>query len=201
MPRKLALGLLIAGAVGVGALTPALAARGDWTGSATCGSCHPDQLAAWQATAHATATARLPAKPAGRCLMCHATGEAPAGPVIAMEVGCESCHGAGAAYAEDDIMRDLHLARALGLADVTTAKTREAICAGCHTGTTKLRPADLAAPVHPIGPRASGLGPRVPDPDQDLLAIASSGSARRPRPEARGPFQARGPRPKARGPR
>ena len=82
--------------------------------------------------------------------MCHATGEAPAGPSIAVEVGCEACHGAGAAYAEDDIMRDLDLARALGLADVTTTAARTAICAGCHTGTTKLRPADLAALVHPV---------------------------------------------------
>jgi hypothetical protein len=143
--RKLVFAVLVAAA----ALTPALAARGDWTGSATCGTCHPDQLAAWKLTPHATAAAALPAKPAGRCLACHATGEAPAGPAIALEVGCEACHGAGAAYAEDDIMRDLDLSRALGLADVTTAAAREAICAGCHTGSTKLKPADLAAPVHP----------------------------------------------------
>ena len=141
--RNLVLAVLVA----AGAITPALAGRQDWTGSQACGTCHLDQLAAWQTTPHANAGASLPAKPAGRCLACHATGEAPAGPVIAREVGCEACHGAGAAYAADDIMRDLDLARALGLAD--TATQRDAICKTCHTGTTKLAPADLAAPVHP----------------------------------------------------
>jgi hypothetical protein len=134
----------------VAAALPALAGRADWTGSARCGSCHPTQLAAWQATRHATTASRLPAKPAGSCLGCHATGEAPAGPAIALEVGCEACHGAGAAYAEDDIMRNPDLARALGLADVTTPAARAAICAGCHTAATRLGPADLTAPAHPI---------------------------------------------------
>ncbi|MBA3818916.1 MAG: hypothetical protein H0X17_08495, partial [Deltaproteobacteria bacterium] len=31
----------------------AVAGRRDWTGSAACGSCHPRELAAWRATAHA----------------------------------------------------------------------------------------------------------------------------------------------------
>ena len=132
------------------ACATASAGRLDWTGSAACGACHPKELAGWQATPHATTADRLPARPTGRCLMCHATGEAPAGPAIAIEVGCEACHGAGAGYAEDDIMRDLDLARALGLADVTTPAARTAICASCHVGTTKLAPVDLTAPVHPI---------------------------------------------------
>jgi hypothetical protein len=65
--------------------------------------------------------------------------------VIAVEVGCEACHGAGAAYAEDDVMRNLDLARALGLVD-TSARAR--LCATCHTGSTRLVPADLTRPVH-----------------------------------------------------
>jgi hypothetical protein len=142
--------LAIAVVAGLAAVVaPALAGRADWTGSAACGSCHPAQLAAWQATRHATTAARLPAKPAGRCLSCHGTGEAPAGPAIAVEVGCEACHGAGAAYAADDLMRDRELARALGLADVTTPAARAAICGGCHAGVTRLAPAELAAPAHP----------------------------------------------------
>jgi hypothetical protein len=141
--------LVLALAVLAGVIAPAAAGRADWTGSAACGSCHPTQLAAWRATRHATTAARLPAKPAGRCLACHATGEAPAGPAIAIEVGCEACHGAGAAYAADDLMRDPELARALGLADVTTPAARAAICAGCHAGVTRLTPAALAAPAHP----------------------------------------------------
>jgi hypothetical protein len=126
----------------------AIASRRDWTGSAACGACHPEQYARWQKTAHATTRARLPARPAGVCLGCHATGEAPAGPTIAVEVGCEACHGAGAAYAEDDVMRDLDLARALGLADVSTTQARARVCAGCHAGSTRLVPTDLSRPVH-----------------------------------------------------
>jgi hypothetical protein len=111
---------------------PALAGR--WVGSEACGSCHPDQLAAWQKTAHARAADRLGARPRARCLGCHATGDAPAGKAAALEVGCEACHGAGGDYAEDDLMRDLPLARALGLRDLSTKESRDAVCAGCHRG-------------------------------------------------------------------
>ena len=129
---------------------PARAARSDWTGSAACGTCHPRQLAAWQKTRHATTATRLPARPAARCLACHGTGEAPAGPAIAVEVGCEACHGAGAAYAAADLMQDPALARELGLADVAAPAARTALCATCHRAiTTRLEPIDLTAPAHP----------------------------------------------------
>jgi hypothetical protein len=149
------------------------AARRDWIGSAVCGSCHAAELAAWQATPHAATRARFAAGASrtdrwrsaaqpgsespcgdgppcgeGRCLGCHATGEAPAGPVIAVEVGCEACHGAGAAYAEDDIMRDRPVARALGLTDVSTPQARAALCASCHRAAVRGTPFDPTAPVH-----------------------------------------------------
>jgi hypothetical protein len=130
--------------------TAAGAARGDWTGSAACGACHPAQLAAWQATPHATTKRRFPAPAPARCLACHGTGEAPAGPAIAVEVGCEACHGAGAAYAEDDLMRSPPVARALGLVDLSTPAARAAACAPCHARTTRGAPFDPAAPVHPV---------------------------------------------------
>ncbi|MBZ0236709.1 MAG: cytochrome c family protein, partial [Deltaproteobacteria bacterium] len=71
----------------------ALAARRDFVGSATCGGCHPQILAAWQSTAHARAAASLGPRPAARCLACHGTGDAPAGRAYFAEVGCEACHG------------------------------------------------------------------------------------------------------------
>jgi len=126
----------------------ALANKRDWTGSAACGTCHPAQLAAWKLTPHATTQRRLAPRPESRCLGCHATGEAPAGPAIALEVGCEACHGAGAAYAEDDVMRDPVVARALGLIDVSTAKARAAVCAQCHMRATRGKLFDPTAPVH-----------------------------------------------------
>jgi len=132
----------------------AAAARRDWTGSAACGACHTAQLAAWQATPHATTRGRFVA-PEPRCLACHGTGEAPAGPAIAVEVGCEACHGAGAAYSEDDIMRDRPVALALGLTDVSSASTpkaRAAVCAPCHRTTTRAAAFDAMAPVHATSP-------------------------------------------------
>lgn len=130
----------------------ALAGKRDWTGSAACGTCHPQHLASWQATRHALTRDRFPAKPEARCLACHGTGEAPAGPAIAVEVGCEACHGAGAAYAEDDLMRDPPVARALGLVDLSTPKARAAVCMQCHTRQVSGTTFDPTAPVHPKKP-------------------------------------------------
>jgi hypothetical protein len=128
----------------------AVAGKSEWTGSAKCGSCHPKQLAAWQQTPHASTAKRFSAKPEARCLACHGTGDAPAGPTIAVEVGCEACHGAGTAYGEDDIMRNVTVARALGLTD-TTDRTK--LCMTCHARQTKSK-FDLKAPVHAVKTKA-----------------------------------------------
>lgn len=125
----------------------AAASRRDWTGTAACGTCHPAELAAWQASPHATTRARFADRPESRCLGCHGTGEAPAGPAIAVEVGCEACHGAGAAYGEDDLMRDRPLAIALGLVDKPRTH-----CVDCHARATSGRAFDPAAPVHRVKP-------------------------------------------------
>ena len=146
--RPAVLVLAIAIVIAIGARADS--ARNDWTGSAACGTCHSAQLAAWKLTAHATTAKWFTAKPEAKCLACHGTGEAPAGPTIAVEVGCESCHGAGAAYAEDDLMRDLPVARALGLADLSTPKARAAVCMQCHLRQTRGKPFDPTAPVHPV---------------------------------------------------
>jgi Cytochrome c554 and c-prime len=139
--------LLIGALVGVTSASPR-----DWAGSAKCGSCHPKQLASWQATPHAQTRTRFAAKPEARCLACHGTGEAPAGPAIAVEVGCEACHGAGAAYAADDLMRNRTAALALGLVDLATPKARTALCMQCHSRPTTSRAFDPSAPVHPVKP-------------------------------------------------
>jgi hypothetical protein len=132
----------------------------DWSGSAKCGSCHPRELAAWQVTRHALTRDRFAAKPQAACLACHGTGEAPAGPAIAVEVGCEACHGAGAAYAADDLMRNRIAARALGLVDMSTPASRAAVCMQCHARPTTSRPFDPSAHVHArsAGPRSAPAG-------------------------------------------
>lgn len=144
--RLLVISLVLGALVAVATASPR-----DWVGSATCGSCHPKQLAAWQATAHATTRGRFAGKPEKRCLACHGTGEAPAGE-SAVEVGCEACHGAGAGYATDDLMRDRPVALALGLADLSTPKARAALCQQCHARRTTSRAFDPNSPVHPVTP-------------------------------------------------
>ena len=155
-PRTLAVlrlvgGLVVGPSVALLGVT-AHAARRDWTGTAACGSCHPAELAAWRTTAHATTAVRFGAAgpPPGQCLACHGTGEAPAGPAVAVGVGCESCHGAGAAYASDDVMRDRPVALALGMVALSTPAARAAVCMACHARITTSRPFDPNAPVHPI---------------------------------------------------
>jgi hypothetical protein len=144
-PRIAVLAALVAIAIAFGV---AAAAKRDWTGTAACGTCHGKQLASWQTTRHALTRDRFVAKPQAKCLACHGTGEAPAGPTIAVEVGCESCHGAGAAYAEDDIMRNPTVSRALGLADLSTPKARTQLCMQCHARGTTAKPFDPAVKVH-----------------------------------------------------
>ena len=141
---KLVLLVILAGAA------VASAGKLDWTGSAACGTCHPAELAAWQATPHAVTRNRFAERPPSKCLGCHATGEAPAGPAVAIEVGCEACHGAGAAYSPDDVMRDRPVALALGLADLSSPAARAALCAQCHSRVTRERPFDPTAPVHKV---------------------------------------------------
>jgi hypothetical protein len=136
-------------ALAVAILTLVTGARGDYVGTATCGACHPRELAAWQATAHARSVASLPPRPAARCLACHGTGDAPAGRAYFAEVGCEACHGPGGHYAADDVMRDPPLARALGLVDVGAPAVRAATCARCHGGrSARLAPVDLGKRAH-----------------------------------------------------
>jgi cytochrome c554/c'-like protein len=138
-----ALGLLLV--VLAVAPPPSEAARADWTGSQACGACHPAALAVWRSSAHGQATVSLGRHAAdGRCLGCHSTGDAPAGRPAEPAVGCEACHGAGAAYAPADVMRDPVLARELGLRDLDTPARRRAVCGACHRpgAGTRLTPFD-----------------------------------------------------------
>ncbi len=110
----------------------------DFVGVKTCGSCHPNELAQWQTTAHARAAdaAVLGARVKdGACLSCHGTGEGVSARNLLPGVQCEACHGGGAAYAKDDVMRDAPLARLLGLREdpLTT-------CARCHRASARTSP-------------------------------------------------------------
>jgi hypothetical protein len=121
---------------------PAAAGRADYVGPEACGRCHAEAYAAWQASAHARAGELVGqgASAEGRCLACHTTGEAPAGRAFFGSVTCEACHGPGAGYAAEDVMRNPHLSRALGLRDLSTPERRAALCGSCHRAATRLAP-------------------------------------------------------------
>jgi hypothetical protein len=122
----------------------AAAAPRDWVGAETCAAeCHPQVLASWRKTAHARAAASLGERSRdGRCLVCHATGEGSATRSRLAGVQCEACHGPGAAYSPEDVMRDLPLARKLGLRDLSDPA---ATCSRCHRPDTALSPTPFDA--------------------------------------------------------
>ncbi len=139
----IALAVLALGIVGV-LPSASRADRSDFTGAKACATCHKKQYQSWAKTAHARATARLGKRTERKCLACHSTGEAPAGRAYFPGVQCEACHGGGAGYQADDIMRNKTLARAVGLRDLSTPEKRAALCNSCHSASTKLKPFDAA---------------------------------------------------------
>lgn len=107
--------------------TPALSGAA-YAGSEACAPCHAAAAKVWRASLHARATKTLAdahedADP--ECIVCHAVGAdreggfAGAGSTPHLAgVGCESCHGAGAAHVRDP-------KRALGKVGLT-------VCRTCH---------------------------------------------------------------------
>jgi hypothetical protein len=105
----------------------------NYVGSGTCGRCHPDTRAEWQQTGHASAYSALNGLPPSaiqNCLVCHTVGYGqPTGFVDVTTtpyltgVGCENCHGPGAAH----VYGDHNLIQPA----VTIASQ---VCGGCHDG-------------------------------------------------------------------
>lgn len=138
--------LVVLVAVVAWAAGSARASRADFVGAERCGSCHPAALRSWQASAHARASESLGRLVSSRrCLGCHSTGDAPAGRPYFSGVQCEACHGAGAGYAAEDLMRDPPLAADLGLRELADPAARAALCARCHRASTRLVPFDPEA--------------------------------------------------------
>jgi hypothetical protein len=111
------------------ALVGAGATSAPTVGPETCKACHPAAYEAWRTGPHARAYDSLPERNRKdkRCLSCHA-------PLVDdgfVAVGCESCHGGGAAYSARYVMRDPELSRAVGLLD-----PNERTCGGCHNEST-----------------------------------------------------------------
>ncbi len=77
-------------------------------------------------------------------------------------VQCESCHGAGRAYAPDLVMRDEELSRLMGLEKIT-----EATCRPCHRADApRLRAFDYATLVKQVNHAEARTPRRAPAPAQ-----------------------------------
>jgi peroxiredoxin len=114
----------------------------DYVGSDQCESCHPKEFATWSASPHALALASLEARGAKEktdCLECHTTGFGQPGGFAASaaasshpdlaRVGCESCHGPGAAHVEPDAKK---IGTIISLGDKCDSCVILQICGGCH---------------------------------------------------------------------
>ena len=127
-----------------------------YVGVESCGMCHKtekqgSQYSIWQNSAHSKAfetlktdTANQIAKAKGfsktavetwECLKCHVTGynldAAMLGKKFKVEDGvqCETCHGAGSAYKDMNVMKDKKIAIEKGL--IVHEKFEE-LCVSCH---------------------------------------------------------------------
>ena len=133
------------------------AKKNTFMGIKNCKMCHSkdatgNQFAIWEKSAHAKAYASLAspdskakAKELGiddpqksdKCLVCHATAFSVmkdlATQKITLEEGvsCESCHGAGSAYAPMKVMKDVH-AGTVKAESVGLLTPDEKLCVTCH---------------------------------------------------------------------
>ncbi len=117
--------------------------EGPTVGAAACQSCHKPQHKWLQKSPHGQAMATLRGAPDGDqrgevgCVRCHATAQAygPGAPRAAVSdfrtdegVGCESCHGPGAAHVADPTADNI-----VGLGGSCPVCVIEAVCTSCHT--------------------------------------------------------------------
>ena len=122
--------------------TPAQQIEQAYVGTNQCFICHRQQANAWSETGHAKAFANRYRTDA-KCLTCHVTGfDQPQGYVAGTEkdllmIGCESCHGPGAAHidaAQRFVMateNEAAIEQEMRESIVKTPSDR--VCAGCHT--------------------------------------------------------------------
>jgi len=112
--------------------------EGPSVGSKACKSCHKDSHKTWVKSPHAKAMAALKGgeKENPQCVRCHATphvfGSHQRSSVtdfrIDESVGCESCHGAGQAHAQNPTKDNI-----VGLGESCPECVIEAVCTRCHT--------------------------------------------------------------------
>jgi len=124
---------------------------GAFVGSAKCRDCHEESYRVWKKSGHSHAYETLAKADPPRnfdpeCISCHVIGWHPTehfpyqGAFLSTEktpelidVGCESCHGAGGAHCEAEIKNDKALQEKLQKAMVVTkAEAEKRLCVTCH---------------------------------------------------------------------
>lgn len=126
----------------------------DFVGAVRCRSCHAAQYEQWRQTPHARAFLRLAPEQRRdpRCTTCHATSAADG----LLGVQCESCHGAGRHYALEPVMKDVMLARAIGL----KRGDEPALCDRCHASdSTRLLPFQIHSALDAVRHRPPAGAP------------------------------------------
>ena len=120
-----------------GARVPMLLDPKGYSGNDACGTCHAQEYATWQYTAHSTAFDTLVTHEADRrkdCIGCHVVGyEEPGGydffrrPPHLEDVGCESCHGRGGPHLSPGFVPKATEGPHAGKPDYAQ------VCSTCHT--------------------------------------------------------------------
>ena len=140
MERKLAVSAAVVAAGLVAGILAAYAAEApadaEFVGSSKCRLCHLKEFKTWKATKHASNFETLigDERTDPDCVACHSTGYGKPGGFISEEetpklvnVGCESCHGAGSAHV--DAAKN---APESGEWDTKTDKKPRTVCTNCH---------------------------------------------------------------------
>lgn len=111
----------------------------EWAGSQVCQTCHSQQYQQWLGTPHARALTALEKHDSGRsakrrdCVVCHVVAFEKPGGFFVQEpwadlkgVGCESCHGPGAAHVKARFRSEPETLKPV-------AKPGKDVCLTCHT--------------------------------------------------------------------
>jgi len=102
----------------------------NYVGVARCKTCHDFAYTIWKRGPHAKAHLDLSAEQRKdpKCNTCHSMTAVSEVDENVQGGQCESCHGPGRYYYADYVMRDAHLARAVGLVE-----QQAQVCTRCHT--------------------------------------------------------------------
>ncbi|MDR1125966.1 MAG: cytochrome c family protein [Deltaproteobacteria bacterium] len=138
-------------------LAPGAGAAAGYVGSATCGSCHQGEYRVFQSASKKAHTRRqvekllpkLSGEEQTTCFSCHATGYGKPGGFVSYaqtpelgDIGCETCHGPGAAHValqrrdadtEAEVAETGESSGAAVISPLLVRRPATEVCQDCHT--------------------------------------------------------------------